>query len=72
MLKLLNTFELARRWSLHHQTLINWRSLHKGPPFVRLGVDGPGRRRRVRYMLADIVHYEKTVLKQQEKFSWQK
>ena len=33
----LTSKELADRWRLSDQTLANWRSAGKGPPFVRVG-----------------------------------
>lgn len=29
--------ELATRWRLNDQTLANWRTARKGPPFIRVG-----------------------------------
>lgn len=29
--------ELAQRWRLSKQTLANWRTGKKGPPFIRVG-----------------------------------
>lgn len=49
----LTTPELADRWQLHPNTLENWRSQGKGPPFVKITHKG------VRYRLKEIQAYEK-------------
>lgn len=33
----LTSKELAQRWRLSEQTLANWRTGGKGPPFIRVG-----------------------------------
>lgn len=54
----LNTQELADRWRLKPQTLINWRSQGTGPKFIRLGRRNHGRKPAVRYRMEDVVAYE--------------
>jgi hypothetical protein len=48
----LTDLQLAERWHLHRQTLIRWRSLYKGPAYLR--ING-----RVLYPLAEVEQYEK-------------
>jgi hypothetical protein len=52
--KLLTPGQLALRWrgTISLGTLANWRSLGKGPPFLKLGG-------RVRYPVDGLVAYEK-------------
>jgi hypothetical protein len=33
----LTTAQLAERWHLRPKTLANWRSMGKGPPYIRVG-----------------------------------
>lgn len=47
---------LARRWAISPRTLESWRSLGKGPPFMRLGG-------RVAYRLQDIEAFEQSQLR---------
>lgn len=49
--KFLKTKEVARRWSVSHRTLENWRQAGTGPRWVKLGS-------RVAYPLNEIVAYE--------------
>jgi len=44
--------ELGSRWQISIKTLQRWRSLHKGPKFIKL------ENRAVRYRLADVEAYE--------------
>ena len=48
----LTSKEVADRWRLSDQTLANWRSAGKGPPFIRVGS-------RVLYPIEGIHAYEK-------------
>lgn len=48
----LTSTEVADRWRLSHQTLANWRSAGKGPPFIRVGS-------RVLYPMEGIAAFEK-------------
>lgn len=48
----LTSKEVADRWRLSDQTLANWRSAGKGPPFIRVGS-------RVLYPVEGIYSYEK-------------
>ncbi len=41
----------ARRWGMAVQTLANWRSMRKGPPYIRIG-------RNIVYREADLIAYE--------------
>jgi len=47
--------DLAIRWALHVQTLTKWRTLRRGPPFVKLG-------KIVRYAMSDILEFERNGL----------
>jgi hypothetical protein len=51
---LLNEVEAAKLLGLSVQTLRNWRSGRKGPPYLKLS---PGPRGRVGYLLEDIHEY---------------
>ena len=51
--KYFTTKELARRWTLSHRTLENWRQADKGPRWVKLGS-------RIVYPLSEIIAYEVT------------
>lgn len=48
----LTSKEVAGRWRLSDQTLANWRSAGKGPPFIRVGT-------RVLYPVEGIHAFEK-------------
>ena len=48
----LTSKEVADRWRLSDQTLANWRSAGKGPPFIRVGT-------RVLYPIEGINAFEK-------------
>lgn len=48
----LTSKEVAGRWRLSDQTLANWRSAGKGPPFIRVGT-------RVLYPIEGIHAFEK-------------
>jgi hypothetical protein len=47
--------DLAIRWARHVQTLTKWRTLRRGPPFVKLG-------KIVRYAMSDILEFERNGL----------
>lgn len=57
MKKLLTTEQLADRWSMSAGTLKNWRSLGKGPAFIKHGKSKQGKEL-VRYDIKDVVKYE--------------
>ncbi len=52
----LNTAELAERWQFHKVTLARWRSIGRGPKFIRLG---SGKGSNIAYRLSDVEEYEK-------------
>jgi hypothetical protein len=56
--KFLTAKELVARWegAVAENTLNNWRSLGKGPGFIKLG-------RQVRYPESAVVEYEQTLVK---------
>ena len=43
--------QLAERWHITEQTLANWRSLQRGPPFIRIS-------NRVLYPTQDVMDHE--------------
>jgi len=47
----LTGMQLAKRWQMHHATLIKWRAEDQGPPFVKIG-------KRVLYKMADVEQFE--------------
>ena len=51
MTKHLNQIDLADRWNISHRTLERWRSIGKGPKFIKLGG-------RVLYRASDVEEYE--------------
>lgn len=51
----LSAEELAERWGIHPRTLANWRSLGKGPSYIKMGE----RRSPVRYPLSKVLKFEK-------------
>jgi predicted site-specific integrase-resolvase len=53
----LTSKEVADRWRLSDQTLANWRSAGKGPPFIRVGS-------RVLYPVEGIQAWEKNIQSQ--------
>lgn len=48
----LTSKELAERWRLNDQTLVNWRRVGKGPTFIRVGA-------RVLYPMESVEAFEK-------------
>jgi transposase-like protein len=59
--KLITTQELAARWSMHPNTLANWRHQKRGPKYVKIG---RMRKSPVYYRLKDILEYEnKSIVK---------
>lgn len=54
--KYLTSKQLADRWGMFEGTIRNWRTLKKGPPFIKIG-EGP--RGYVAYDIKDIEAYEK-------------
>ncbi len=52
----LSPIDPAIRWALHAQTLTTWRSLRRGPPFVKLG-------KTVRYAMSDVLEFERNGLR---------
>lgn len=55
--KALTTEQLAERWKMHPQTLVNWRSQGKGPKHFT--VKRPGKRPAIRYSVAAVQSYER-------------
>ena len=58
--KFMTTEELAERWSMSPGTLKNWRSLGKGPSFIKHGKSKQGKDL-VRYLVSDIEDYENKI-----------
>ena len=58
--KFLTTEELAERWSMSAGTLKNWRSIGKGPSFIKHGKSKQGKDL-VRYLISDIMKYENKI-----------
>ncbi len=54
-LSMMTEQELSSRWQVSIKTLQRWRSLHKGPKFIKL------ENRAVRYRLADVEAYENNI-----------
>jgi hypothetical protein len=50
----LTTKELAKRWDLSPGTLENWRSMERGPQYVKR----PFGKVRVVYLMKDVIEYE--------------
>lgn len=59
MAAFLTSKELAARWGMNEGSLRIMRSEKRGPRWVTLGKGGKGKRPRVRYLVADIEHYER-------------
>lgn len=55
-LRLLTQAELARRWRLSERTLVRWRTLGKGPAWLKLND-------RVRYRAEDVDAFERLRLR---------
>jgi len=56
---LLTTKELAMRWHMDPQVLINQRSNGRGPRYIHIGRTGKGKRPAVRYRLSTIIAFER-------------
>ena len=52
----LSEIELAARWAMSSKTLTRWRSVRRGPPFVKLG-------KMVRYAMSDVLEFERIGLR---------
>lgn len=55
MNKFLTTPQLAERWHMSQGTLENWRTQGKGPAYVKLSPNKPGK---VLYKLEDVEAFE--------------
>jgi len=47
----LSEVDLAARWAMSSKTLTRWRTIRRGPPFVKLG-------KTVRYAMSDVLEFE--------------
>ncbi|WP_448508045.1 helix-turn-helix transcriptional regulator [Immundisolibacter sp.] len=52
----LSEIELVARWAMSSKTLTRWRSVRRGPPFVKLG-------KMVRYAMSDVLEFERNGLR---------
>ncbi len=52
----LSEIELAARWAMSSKTLTRWRSVRRGPPFVKLS-------KMVRYAMSDVLEFERNGLR---------
>ena len=52
----LSELDLAARWAMSSKTLTRWRSVRRGPPFVKLG-------KMVRYAMSDVLEFERNGLR---------
>jgi hypothetical protein len=48
----LSEVDLAARWAMSSKTLTRWRTIWRGPPFVKLG-------KTVRYAMSDVLEFER-------------
>ncbi len=48
----LSEVDLAARWAMSSKTLTRWRTIRRGPPFVKLG-------KTVRYAMSDVLEFER-------------
>ena len=48
--------ELAARWKMSAKTLTRWRTIRRGPPFLKLG-------QTVRYAMSDVLEFERQGLR---------
>lgn len=56
---MLTSRELAKRWGLSPHTLENWRAMGRGPTARRISSKGEMGGRFVRYLLDDVVEFER-------------
>ena len=54
--KFLSEVDLADRWAMSSKTLTRWRTIRRGPPFVKLG-------KTVRYAMSDVLEFERNGLR---------
>lgn len=52
----LSEVDLAARWAISSKTLTRWRTVRRGPPFVKLG-------KMVRYAMSDVLEFERNGLR---------
>ncbi len=52
----LSEVDLAARWAMSSKTLTRWRTIRRGPPFVKLG-------KTVRYAMSDVLEFERNGLR---------
>ena len=52
----LSEVDLAARWAMSSKTLTRWRTVRRGPPFVKLG-------KLVRYAMSDVLEFERNGLR---------
>jgi predicted DNA-binding transcriptional regulator AlpA len=52
----LSEVDLAARWAMSSKTLTRWRTIRRGPPFVKLG-------KTVRYAMSDVLEFERHSLR---------
>jgi len=52
----LSEVDLAARWAMSNKTLTRWRTVRRGPPFVKLG-------KMVRYAMSDVLEFERNGLR---------
>ncbi len=53
----LSEIELAARWAMSSKTLARWRTIRRGPPFVKLS-------KTVRYAMTDVLEFERDGLRE--------
>ncbi len=51
-IQFLSEVDLAARWAMSSKTLTRWRTIGRGPPFVKLG-------KTVRYAMSDVLEFER-------------
>ena len=56
----LSEVDLAARWAMSSKTLTRWRTVRRGPPFVKLG-------KVVRYAMSDILEFERNGLRKENR-----
>ena len=55
-IQFLSEVDLAARWAMSSKTLTRWRTIRRGPPFVKLG-------KTVRYAMSDVLEFERNGLR---------
>lgn len=53
--RLITTKELANRWSITPQALVEWRRKKEGPPYLKIGIK---KKSPVLYRMTDVLKYE--------------